>query len=109
MARSARFPVAVLIFLVALSGAPQARAQATTDCFPDRIVSFVVGTVSAPPATNTWEPGIVIGPPGSATPTTGSLSVMSLGHGGRITLEFTDNVIVDGPGPDFIAFENPFF
>ena len=85
------------------------RAQATTDCFPDRIVALTTGTVSSPPATNTWEPGIVLGPPGDATPTTGSLAVMSLGHGGTITLEFTDNVVVDGPGPDLIVFENPFF
>jgi len=109
MARSARFPTATLILLAALSHATPARAQATTDCFPDRIVSFTVGTVSAPPATNTWEPGIVLGPPGGSTPTNGSLAVMSLGHGGRITLEFTNNEIVDGPGPDLILFENPFF
>ncbi len=104
-----RFVAAPLIAgLLGLPASP-ARAQATTDCFADRIVSLVIGTVSAPPATDTWEPGIVLGPPGNATPTTGSLSVMSLGHGGQITLEFTDNEIVDGPGPDFIAFENPFF
>src|SRR5436190_20726222 len=106
MARSARFPTAVLILLVALSRATSARAQATTDCFPDRIVSFTVGTVSAPPATNTWEPGIVLGPPGGSTPTNGSLAVMSLGHGGRITLEFTNNEIVDGPGPDPIGCQH---
>jgi hypothetical protein len=86
-----------------------ARAQATSDCFPDRIASFVLGSVSSPPAFNTWQPGIVLGPPGNATPTTGSLAVMSVGHGGTITLQFTDNEIVDGPGPDLIVFENPFF
>jgi hypothetical protein len=106
---SGRAPAAVLIVLLVLSRATPARAQATSDCFPDRIVSFLLGTVSSPPATNTWQPGIVLGPPGNATPTTGSLSVMSVGHGGVITLEFTDNEIVDGPGPDLIVFENPFF
>jgi hypothetical protein len=85
------------------------RAQATSDCLPDRIASFVLGSVSSPPAFNTWQPGIVLGPPGNATPTTGSLAVMSVGHGGMITLEFSDNEIVDGPGPDLIVFENPFF
>jgi len=109
MARCVRSRIVPLILLALLLRATPARAQATTDCFPDRIVSFTVGTVSSPPAFDTWEPGIVIGPPGNATPTTGSLAVMSLGHGGRITLEFTDNTIVDGPGPDFIVFENPFF
>src|SRR5262245_48953724 len=109
MARFARTPVVPLILLAALSRVAPLRAQATTDCFPDRIASFTVGTVGSPPAFDTWEPGIVIGPPGNATPTTGSLAVMSLGHGGRITLEFTDNTIVDGPGPDFIVLETPFF
>ena len=107
--RVGRSFTAILVCLfIALRGSP-ARAQATSDCFPDRIVSFVPGSVSSPPAFNTWQPGIVLGPPGSATPTTGSLAVMSVGHGGTITLEFTDNEIVDGPGPDLIVFENPFF
>ena len=35
-------------------------------------------------------------------------SVCSLGYGGVATLEFIDNVIVDGPGKDFIVFENAF-
>lgn len=85
------------------------RADATSNCFADRIAALQLGVVSSPPATNSWQPGIVLGPPGDATPTTGSLAVMSLGHGGRIVLAFDDNEIVDGPGPDFIVFENPFF
>ncbi|NOY57882.1 MAG: T9SS type A sorting domain-containing protein, partial [Calditrichaeota bacterium] len=32
--------------------------------------------------------------------------VLSLGGGGEITLKFSDNVIVDGPGVDFLVFEN---
>lgn len=99
-------PVLVAILLGATA---IARADATTDCFADRVVSFIDGTVSSPPGTNTWQPGIVLGPPGDATPLSGSLSVMSLGHGGQIVVEFADNAIVDGPGPDFIVFENPFF
>ena len=86
-----------------------ALAGVGSDCFPDRVVVYAVGTISSPPAFNSWQPGIVLGPPGNATPTTGSLDVLSLGHGGSITLAFTDNEIVDGPGPDFIVFENPFF
>ncbi|MBN1466504.1 T9SS type A sorting domain-containing protein [candidate division KSB1 bacterium] len=34
--------------------------------------------------------------------------VLSLGHGGEIILKFSDNIIFDGPGPDFTVFENPF-
>ncbi|MBI4242427.1 MAG: hypothetical protein HY613_11995 [Candidatus Rokubacteria bacterium] len=100
--------VLVLAILPLLANAP-ALADATSDCFPHRIASFQVGTVSSPPAFNTWQPGIVFGPPGDATPTTGSLSVMSLGKGGEIVLEFDESEIVDGAGPDFIVFENPFF
>ncbi len=104
-----RFAAVALLTLLAAAPTGAPRAQTITDCFADRVVSLLTGTVSSPPATNTWQPGIVLGPPGNATPTTGSLAVMSLGHGGRITLEFTDNEIVDGPGADFIVFENPFF
>jgi hypothetical protein len=37
----------------------------------------------------------------------GSTDVVSLGRGGKICLGF-DRDIVDGPGPDFIVFENAF-
>src|SRR5437867_256979 len=107
--RVGRSFAAILVCLCSARRGSAARAQATGACFPDRIVAFVPGSGSSPPAFNTWQPGIVLGPPGSATPTTGSLAVMSVGHGGTITLEFTDNEIVDGPGPDLIVFENPFF
>ncbi len=100
--------LAVLSLCLA-SSSPAVRADAPADCFADRVASFRVGPVSSPPAFNTWQTGMLLGPPGNATPTTGSLSVVSLGRGGEIVLEFTDNVIVDGSGPDFIVFENPFF
>jgi hypothetical protein len=38
-----------------------------------------------------------------------SLDVLSLGAGGEIVLGFGEQVIVDGPGPDFVVFENPFW
>jgi hypothetical protein len=46
-------------------------------------------------------PEIVLGAPG------GLMDVVSLGCGGEIELEL-DPPIVDGPGADFIVFENPF-
>ena len=104
-----RLAAVALVAILAAAPVTGARAQSTTDCFADRIVAYLVGSIASPPATNSWQPGIVLGPPGNTTPTNGSLSVLSLGHGGRITLEFTDNEIVDSPGPDFIVFENPFF
>lgn len=105
--RRAAAPVTALAASLAL-GVPHAGAGAV-DCFPDRVVLYAPGPVSSPPPFNSWQPGIVLGPPGNTTPTNGTLTVVSLGRGGRIVLEFTDNAIVDGPGPDLIVFENPFF
>ena len=34
-------------------------------------------------------------------------SVVSLGNGGWVVLEFAGNAIIDGPGVDFTVFENP--
>ncbi len=101
--------ICLVLFALFVLAPESARADATSNCFADRIAALQIGLVSSPPATNTWQPGMVLGPPGDATPTTGSLAVMSLGHGGQIVLAFDDNEIVDGPGPDFIVFENPFF
>jgi len=82
----------------------------TVDCLADRVVSFTSGFADPNTGFRYAElPGIVLGPPGDSLPTQGSTSVISLGHGGSITLAFTDNAIVDGPGPDFIVFENAFF
>jgi hypothetical protein len=108
--RSTLHPAVAAAFVCAALAAPAgASAQSATDCFADRVAAFRVGYVSSPPAFNTWQTGILFGPPGSTSPTNGSLSVVSLGRGGEIVVEFTDNVVVDGPGPDFIVFENAFF
>jgi hypothetical protein len=53
-------------------------------------------------------PDIVLGPPHGAQGADASVDVVSLGCGGRITVDFGDDGIVDGPGPDFTVFENPF-
>jgi len=64
-------------------------------------------------------PNVVLGPPSGGGFSAGSVDVVSLGaavagdgappYGGEIVVEFTDNVIVDGPGPDFTVFENVFY
>ena len=54
-------------------------------------------------------PDVVLGPPEGGGNTQGSLDVLSLGVGGSIVLSFEANPIVDGPGVDFIVFENAFF
>ena len=53
-------------------------------------------------------PDVVLGPPAAGSGGGASLDVLSLGAGGSIVLAFGDRVIVDGPGPDFIVFENVF-
>lgn len=54
-------------------------------------------------------PDIVLGPPHGLGTGQGSLDVVSLGSGGEIVLGFAPRTLVDGPGPDFIVFENPFW
>ncbi len=54
-------------------------------------------------------PGIVLGAPRGGGETTGSLDVVALGNGGRITLGFGDQIIENVEGPDFIVFENAFY
>jgi len=80
--------------------------QAVGDPFADAVVSYSIGTFGGFGASSL--PGIVTGPPKGGGLFQGGLDVFSLGFGGSITLAFVDNVIVDGPGPDFAVFENAF-
>ncbi|HDL18623.1 MAG TPA: hypothetical protein ENH29_06180, partial [Bacteroidetes bacterium] len=56
----------------------------------------------------------VLGPPDQDpaltpyNPSSKPEEILSLGDGGEIILQFTDNKIVNGPGADFTVFENPF-
>lgn len=54
-------------------------------------------------------PDVVLGPALGKGNNTGSMDVLSLGIGGTITLGFGGFEVIDGPGPDFIVFENPFW
>ena len=49
-------------------------------------------------------PEALYGPPYAGNPA----SVVSLGNGGYVVVEFAGNAIIDGPGVDFTVFENPF-
>jgi hypothetical protein len=89
---------------------PAIPLAAGIDCFADRVISFQSGFADPNLGFRFGElPGIVLGPPGDSFPVQGSVSTLSLGRGGSITLFLDDSVIVDGPGPDFIVFENAFF
>lgn len=54
-------------------------------------------------------PEIVFGPPLGGGTSAGSTDVLSLGKGGTIVLSFGGGAITDGPGADFIVFENAFY
>lgn len=63
------------------------------------------------PGQNTGQdlfPTPILGPPKGGGACQGSTDIVSLGNGGSVVVEFAGNAIVDGPGPDFIVFENPF-
>jgi hypothetical protein len=77
------------------------------DRFVTEVVRFAPGACAGFGAAQM--PGVVEGPPEGAGTLQGSLDVVSLGTGGEIVLGFGDNAIVDGPGTDFIVFENAFY
>ncbi len=84
-----------------------------TDPWADAVVAFDAGDPWSG-AGAAFFPDNVLGPPtpdpavSSTNPAYRSQDVLSLGYGGSITLAFTNNVVVDGEGADFIVFENVF-
>jgi hypothetical protein len=88
--------------LLLVAGAVSARA----DRFADQVASYTRGLGGG--GGEGALPGVVLGPPHGGGPFQGSTDTLSLGLGGSIVLAFTDNVIVDRPGPDFTVFENAF-
>ncbi len=104
-------PALVPILFVAGAGAARAAVPSyPVDCLPDRVGSWRAAEPDPGARYGAANlPGIVLGPPGDSSPTTGSTSVASLGPGGETVLAWDDIVIEDRPGPDFIVFENAFF
>jgi hypothetical protein len=76
----------------------------------DRFITNVVSFTPGPCAGfgQSSMPTIVEGPPIGGGADMGSTDVVSLGNQGEIVVAFDPNTIVDGPGVDFIVFENPF-
>ncbi len=77
------------------------------DRFVTGVVSFTPGPCAGFGAAQM--PEVVYGPPLGGGSSAGSTDVVSLGVGGSIVLSFAPNAIVDGPGVDFVVFENPFW
>lgn len=82
-------------------------STAREDRFVVDVVSFMPGPCAGFGASAM--PEIVRGPPEGAGTLSGSLDVVSLGVRGEIVVSFGGNAIVDGPGADFIVFENAFW
>ena len=76
------------------------------DPFVDRVVIFERGEGAGYGMDRL--PDVVLGAPRGGGLLAPSQHVLSLGGGGSITLEFVDNEVWDGPGPDLLVFENPF-
>lgn len=93
--------IVAFVLAVALAAVP-----AAADPYLDAVVSWEVGTGGGGREADL--PGVVLGPPRGGGAFTGTLDTFSLGLGGQIVVEFRDNVVVDGPGPDFTVFENAF-
>jgi len=91
---------AVSLLLIALA------ARASAEPFADAVVGYTIGTGGG--AMETALPGVVLGPPRGGGAFRGTTDTFSLGLGGSIVLGFTDNVVIDGPGPDLTIFENAF-
>jgi hypothetical protein len=84
-----------------------------SDPWADAVVSFTEGTGAG--FGMNYFPQNILGPPdpdplvNEYNPSSKSQEILSLGDDGEIILEFTDNYIFDGDGPDFTIFENVFY
>lgn len=81
---------------------PASPAQQAGDSYVDRVVRFLPGN---PASTCCNDPNSVLGPPDfNADALSGFLT---LGIGGSVTVEFVDNLVVDGAGPDLYVIGDP--
>jgi hypothetical protein len=76
------------------------------DPYIDEVIEFCPGRGGG--SKSDVLPDVILGAPQGAGCSAGSLDVLSLGLGGTIVVEFTDFIIFNGEGPDFIVFENVF-
>ena len=84
-----------------------------SDPWADDVVSYVPGAMAG--FGQNYYPSNVLGPPdpdpliNAYNPSSKPQEILSLGQGGEIILEFSDNYIINGDGPDFTVFENAFY
>lgn len=77
--------------------------------YPDNVIEFSPGRNAG--FGSSYFPENVLGKPdGSDSPQDPNQNenhILTLGTGGHIILEFSQDYVIDGPGPDFTIFENP--
>lgn len=101
---SCSFVLGLLSFGWASEPATKPEPVAAPDPFVDKVVEFKVGTGGG--FNSEKLPDIVLGRPYGGGAFRGGAHVFSLGREGSITLEFTDNEVVDEEGVDLLIFEN---
>ena len=101
-----RWRSAMRRLILSIAASIAAATIAGAEPFADRVVTYAIGTGGG--SGEAGLPGVVLGPPHGGGAFHGSTDTFSLGLGGSITLAFDDNVLVDGPGPDLLVFENAF-
>ncbi|MEN3027019.1 MAG: hypothetical protein ABDH31_04835 [Chlorobiota bacterium] len=78
----------------------------------DTVITFRPGSGQNFGQDSAYYPRNIFGPPDTAArpslPSANPHQILSLGMGGEIVVGFRGKVIVDGPGPDFVIFENAF-
>lgn len=94
---SERRYLAVLLGSLVLAGLGRA------DPFADRVVAERLGPLGGGGA-----PEAALGAPRGAGAFQGGGDTRSLGLHGSIVVELADEIVVDGPGPDLLVFENAF-
>lgn len=95
----------VILHGVVQSGVVEVNVDLTDSPFAVRVVATSYGINSG--FGQDKFPGVVLGPPKGNGARASSLDVLTLGVNGSITVELGVD-IVDGPGADFIVFENAF-
>jgi hypothetical protein len=98
---------------VTADAASDAASDAATDASASEASRYIVRVVSFTPGPGAGfgqsrMPDVVYGPPVGGGACRGSTDVVALGTGGEIVVEMGTD-IVDGPGPDLLVFENPFY
>lgn len=103
-----------LILMLLVVGLLHEHSFAQLRPWPDTVTFYRQGPNATPgyDSTNPYFPNNVLGPPDStatgSSPAFTPQELQALGTGGEIILKYNGRVIVNGPGPDFTVFENPF-